>query len=153
MGTQRKIDDFDIEIVVEPVFDLEISTGDKKSIIEFRDIKPATPIKTSEVILKINSNISKPYQVTQDISGELSDTSGKAIPFEYFKMQVVLSDTSKGSSRLTEKTKVRKGNSVLFVSDNRGSSETFKVVYELNYPENINAGDYFANVVYDISEI
>jgi len=153
MGTQRKIDDFDIEIAVEPVFELEISTGDKKSIIEFRDVKPATPVKTSEVILKINSNIAKTYQVTQDISGELSDTSGKAIPFENFKMQVVPFDTTKGNVRLAEKTKVKKGNSVLFVSDNRGSPDTFKVVYELDYPDNMTAGDYSANVVYDISEI
>ena len=152
-GTQRKIEDFDIEIVVEPIFELEISTGDKRSIIEFRDIKFSTPVKTSEVILKVNSNIAKPYQITQDISGELSDTSGKTIPFEYFKMQVVAFDTTKGNPRLTERTQVKKGNSVLFVSDNRGSPDAFKVIYELNYQANITAGDYTANVVYDISEI
>jgi len=68
-------------------------------------------------------------------------------------MQVVAFDTTKGNPRLTERTQVKKGNSVLFVSDNRGSPDAFKVIYELNYQANITAGDYTANVVYDISEI
>lgn len=151
-GVETRLETIDLEIENERIFDLLITPQDQKSIIEFRDLKPNQPPKTSEVLMEIKTNLGKPYQVTQDIKMELTNKDGSRIADEYFTLRTVGIDT-KGNVQVIQNEKVSKGSTVLFVSDQQGSADKFKIVYELTCPKEARAGDYATNVTYSIMEI
>jgi len=146
------IDIYDLEVQIERIFDLALKTELGSGRIEFRNLKPRDPPKTYEVIIEINSNIGKQYQVGQNLLSELVSKEGQIIPSQYFTIRTEGVDT-KGALKFPYKAEVRKGDSVLFVSDKEGSSDSFKVIYELTCPADVRAGDYSASVVYSLSEI
>lgn len=152
MGTQTRIETLELDIENERIFELEVKPQDQKYIIEFRDLKPSSPPKTSEVILEVKTNTGKAYQVAQNITLDLTNKEGKAIPSSYFTMRTEPLDTG-GKLNFTDKQEVEKGTSVLFISDNEGSPDKFKVIYELACPLNAAAGDYDTNVAYSLAEI
>jgi hypothetical protein len=149
---QTKLEALDLELENERIFELEVKPQDQKYSIEFRDLKPSEPAKTSEVTLEVKTNTAKPYQVTQNITLDLTNKEGKAIPSRYFTLQTVPLDT-KGKLNFTDKQEVKKGTSVLFISDSQGSPDKFKVVYELACPKETTAGDYGTDVTYSLTEI
>lgn len=151
-GAQTKIDNLELIIDNERIFDLIVSPQDQKYAIEFRDLKPLGQPKTSEVILEVKTNIAKPYQISQEVSSELVNKEGQQISSKYFTFHTESID-SKGNLKFNEKEEVKKGNIILFTSDNQGSPAKIKVVYELTVPLEIKAGDYSANVTYSLLEM
>lgn len=151
-GRQDKLDTFDLEVENERVFNLEITPGDQKYSIEFPDVKPIDPPKKSEVLIEVTSNIGKRYQVSQEVSSELSSGDGKKIPSKNFTMRAESVDT-KGTFKVTDGQEVKKGGTTLFVSDNKGSSDNFKVVYTLECSNDIIADSYSARVTYTLLEL
>lgn len=151
-GGQAKIDQIDLEIENEKIFDLDVTPVDQKYAIEFRDIKASEPPKTSEVEIQINSNAGKQYQVSQDVFADLTNKEGDVISSQYFTLRTD-SDDTKGNLKFPEKQEVRKGSTVLFVSNNDGDSDKFKVIYELNCPQGTKAGDYATRITYSLLEI
>ncbi|MCM8782966.1 MAG: hypothetical protein NC909_01015 [Candidatus Omnitrophica bacterium] len=150
-GQQRIVETFNLEVEIAPIFNLEVRPQ-LGGIIEFRDLKPGSTPKSSEVIVEVKSNLGKRYQVSQRINSELIDKEGNKIPMKYFNLRQESLET-KGSLRFPESTEVRLGETVLFVSDLKGSSDRFKIIYELEVPFDIRAGDYSTRIVYSISEI
>ena len=151
-GVQTKLEDLELEVENERIFELEVRPQDQKYTIEFRDLKPTEPPKKSEVVLEVKTNIGKPYQVTQNIAADLTNQEGKLIPGRYFTMYTESLDT-RGKLNFNEKQEVSKETSVLFVSDSQGSADKFKVIYELACPQEAGAGDYGTNVTYSLTEI
>ena len=60
---------------------------------------------------------------------------------------------TKGNLRIASKIPVEKGNLLLFVSDPDGSSDKFKVAYELVCPADLKAGNYSSRITYTLTEI
>jgi len=60
---------------------------------------------------------------------------------------------TKGTLKATEKQEAKKGDSILYISDNSGSSDKFKIVYELEGSLDIKAGDYATRISYSLLEI
>jgi len=83
-GAQTKIDNLELIIDNERIFDLIASPQDQKYAIEFRDLKPLGQPKTSEVILEVKTNLGKPYQISQEVSSELANKEGQEISSKYF---------------------------------------------------------------------
>jgi len=151
-GVQTKIDNLELVIDNERIFNLIATPADQKYQIEFRELKPLGQPKVSEVILEVASNTGKPYQINQEISGGLVDKEGSEIPGKYFTLRTEnISD--KGNLKFLEKQEVKKGNTILFVSDSSGMPVKIKVIYELTTPMEIKAGDYSANVAYSLLEM
>jgi hypothetical protein len=136
---------FEVEIARQ--FDLNV-TPETGGVIEFHDLKAQEPPKRSEVLIEVKSNIGKEYQVSQQLVSALVNKEGTAIPEKNFtlKEETVL-------PFLSGPTEVKAGDLILFVSDKAGSSDQFKVIYELIPSIDIPAGDYTARVMYSISEI
>lgn len=149
---QAKIDTLDIEVDNDRVFDLDITPGDNRYGVEFRDVKPNEPPRKSEVEIAVASNLGKRYQVSQEVYSDLTNKDGNIIPAPYFTLRTLSSDT-KGTLRFSSASEVKKGSSVLFVSDEQGSPDKFKVVYELKCPADLRAGDYSTRITYSLSEI
>lgn len=141
---------FNIELEVEPVLELELLT-DRSGEISFYNIKPGEASRTSELIINIKTNIGKRYQVTQSVFQELTDPLGRKIPSEKFTMRLE-SINSKGTLRFSGKMPVKKGDTTLFVSDDYGSSDSFKIIYELEVPKDVIAGDYSTRITYSLIE-
>jgi len=142
-----------LEIENPRLFDLSI-TPQLGGRIEFRDLKPRQPPKAYEVVIKINSNIGKQYQVSQMITSLLVNKSGDEMGEDYFTCRTESAEVTKGSLRVSQNTAIKKQASMtLFVSDSKGSSDTFKVIYELTPPPDVRAGDYSTTLVYSLLEI
>jgi hypothetical protein len=151
-GVQTKIDNLELVIDNERIFNLAVTPADQKYEIEFRGLKPLGQPKSSEVILEVTNNTGKPYQINQEISGALVNKEGLEIPAKYFTLRTE-NINAKGNLKFLEKQVVKKGNTILFVSDSKGAPAKIKVIYELTSPMEITAGDYSANVAYSLLEI
>lgn len=151
-GVQTKIDNLELVIDNERIFNLTVTPADQKYEIEFRDLKPLGQPKSSEVILEVTSNTGKPYQISQEISGGLVNKEGVEIPAKYFTLRTE-NINAKANLKFLEKQDVKKGNTILFVSDSKGAPAKIKVIYELTSPMEIMAGDYSANVTYSLLEM
>ncbi len=151
-GAQSRLETIDLELQIERVFELVITPQDQRYYINFPDLKPTQPPKQSVLLVEIKSNIGRPYQVSQDISMELTNKEGKSIPFSYFTMRTESLD-SKGGVRLAGKQEVKKGHTILFVSDPKGSADRFRLIYELACPKEAPAGDYSANATFSLLEM
>jgi len=145
------INSLTLEVINERMFNL-IVTPELGSSLQFRDLKPQQPPRINEVGIKINTNIGKRYQVSQNVSSLFTDKAGNSIPSNFFTVRTESVDT-KGILKYPEKTEVKPGGMSLFISDNSGSPDAFKIIYELSIPSDLHAGDYSTTIVYTISEI
>jgi hypothetical protein len=143
--------DFHLEVEIARVFDLVIAP-ELGGLIQFRDLKPKESAKRSEVVIQVNSNTGKQYQVSQQVLSGLVNKEGQAIPSGNFTLKEESVDT-KGKLQFTSPEEVKNGQMTLLVSDKEGSSDKFKVIYELSPSLDIIAGDYSTRITYSISEI
>lgn len=147
------IDTLRLEVENPRIFDLLI-TPELGGRIEFRGLKPMQPPKTYEVLIKIDSNTGKKYQVNQVITSGLMNKEGYEISSKYFTCRTEQSTDTKGSVRLQQQSAIEKQrDTTLFISDDDGSADTFKVIYELTPPPDVQAGDYSTTLVYSLLEI
>lgn len=147
------IDSLRLEIENPRIFDLAI-TPELGGRIEFRGLKPMQPAKTYEVLVQVNSNVGKRYQVNQVITSGLMNKEGYEIPPKYFTCRTEQVGNTKGSVRLQQNSAIEKQRDMpLYISDSEGSSDNFKVIYELTPPPDVQAGDYSTTLVYSLLEI
>ncbi|MFH1640849.1 MAG: hypothetical protein ABIA66_02665 [Candidatus Omnitrophota bacterium] len=141
-----------LEIENESSFELVVLPQDEKGVLEFLNLKPGESPKRSAVELRVKTNIGRQYQVSQNAYSELTNKEGNVIPKKYFTLRTESLDT-KGTLKIPKKQEISKGETVLFISDETGSSDKFSAVYELTPPEDIKAGNYSTRIVYSLSEI
>ena len=147
----RYIDTLPLEVENPPIFNLKV-TPETGGVILFKNLKPLRPPKINEVTIEIETNLGKPYQVSQKIISELVNKEGDKIPLKHLSLRTESINT-KGSLKYPKDTVVKRGEMVLFVSDSNGSSDKFKVIYKLEAPLNLKPGDYSTRIVYSILEI
>ena len=141
-----------IEVEVGQVFTLELKTESNSGSISFSGLKPGEPPRTYELLVSPQSNIGKKYQVTQKLLEELVNKEGRKIPHGFFTVRTEALKETKGTVKIPEKTAAAVGVTSLFVSDRKGSPDQFKVIYELEVPKDLIAGDYSTSLVLSISE-
>jgi len=151
LATQKLLGNFSLEVEIARIFDL-IITPEMGGTMQFRDLKLDQPPKLSEVTIEIRSNIGRQYQVNQHLVSGLVNKEGRVIPAKSFTLKEEGLDT-KGTLRFTAPAEVKTGETTLFISDRNGSSDKFKVIYELATSAEVKAGDYSGNISYSISEI
>ena len=146
------IDILDLEIDYPEVLELVVTPELGTGFLRFDNLKPQEPPRISEVNIEIRSNIGKPYQVSQNITSLFASKEGRTIPKEYFSLRTE-ADRVSGKLKYPEKTQVKLGDMILFVSDEKGSPDKFKVIYELSIPPDLKAGDYSTRITYSITAI
>lgn len=140
-----------LEVEIEPIFDLSITT-EAAGMVEFSGLRPGGRPKTSEVLIEVETNLGRPYQVVQVMPSRLVNQEGDIIPDEYFLMKVEDGESG-GTIRLPSKTPVREGQTVLFTSNQKGDGDRFKIIYELTIPPDLPGGRYFTRVSCSLSEM
>ncbi|MFA5090438.1 MAG: hypothetical protein WC510_05355 [Candidatus Omnitrophota bacterium] len=141
-----------MEIENSRVFNLLITPEDASGVISFRNLKPTDEPKRNEVIIEVKSNLGKRYEVIQKVSSDLTNKEGDVMPEGYFRMVTEGLDT-RGFLKVAQKDAVKKGDTVLFISDAKGSSDKFKAVYELTTSADIKGGDYSTSITYSLLEL
>jgi hypothetical protein len=148
----KLIDTFVLEVENPRIFDITIYPENQKGTIEFLNLTPNAEPKKNEMVIEVKSNTAKPYQVTQNAYSDLVNKAGEEIRAKYFTLSTQGLDT-KGTLKFPAAEAVKKGYTVLFISDNKGSPDKFKVVYELAVSRDIKAGDYSTKITYSLSEL
>jgi hypothetical protein len=60
---------------------------------------------------------------------------------------------TRGTVKQETPVPMKTGETPLFVSDKKGSQDTFDIVYEINTPKDSKAGDYSSAVSFTLSEL
>ncbi len=148
------IDTLQLEADIAHIFELKASP--QMGGVHFRDIKPGR-LQESEVSIEVETNLAKPYQVSQTISNLLTNQQGQTMPQETFTLRTVTLDDKEiqGTLKFPQKTPIKEGKMILFVSNPEGKPQGFKIIYELNVTKqmNVKSGDYSAQIIYSMSAL
>lgn len=140
----------DIEIVIEPVFEMNVKFP--KEGLRFFNIHPTSGPVIKEAVVTVHTNLGQPYVVTQNIRSPLITEKGKKIPSELFTIKEELVNQKGGRIAFEEFVPVPQGEAPLFFSDQRGSSAQFRIFYKLTPNLKIAAGTYSMIAEYSLGE-
>jgi hypothetical protein len=147
----REVVPVDFEINIQKIFDIEV-IAKKKGRIAFEGLEAGDKPKRNVVTIKVRSNSARPYQVIQRANFALTNEEGKAIPAENFRQKAELLKDQEGSVHFSSFSPVKVGEEVIFTSDDKGSSSSFRVIYDLTIPRDLPAGSYSTNIDYALLE-
>lgn len=151
--TSKVLDTLDIEIEIVPVFDIYVYSGDQEGVVlRFGQVGYKTGPKTSEVDIYIESNMGKPYQVVQKVSGPMVNEAGESLPEENFTFDVSIDDKAAEPEFYVKDFKpVIPGDCVIFSSAFDGASAHFKVTYMLDMKPDTRQGNYNTRIGYSLA--
>lgn len=141
----------DISLEIKPIFDIEViseSTGK----LYFRNLNPDSGLVEKEVVIKITTNLSRPYDVVQTLSAPLVNQSGDTIPLQFFRLKVEKSKDNPGNIIFSQYTPLSVGDMRVFTSNPGGDCSEFKIIYSLEVPRDMVGGDYFTGLNYSLVE-
>jgi len=142
--------DISLEVKVEPVFAIEVDLPSEG--LSFERLLPNSPPTIREVEVQVKTNLGKPYMVMQNAVSPLTNDKGNEMPDQYFTYKGELLGQGKGKMIDTDYRQVPRGESLLYVSDNKGSPSRFKVNYRVRPYSAMVAGDYTTSIRYSLGE-
>ncbi len=142
--------DLDLELAVRPAFKLDVQYP--PGGMRFQGLHSAQVPQFKEVRVAVQSNLGKPYIVTQNIAGPLTNEKGVQIPQGLLIMKQDMANHKPGNVPFSEFREAPLGESPIFYSDNKGSSSEFMVIYQLGGSPEMEAGDYSTAIVYSLGE-
>lgn len=142
--------DFDITVESSPLFEMDIVYPSQG--MGFDKILPDMPAQEKVVIVKVKTNLGRPYTVSQNMSTPLQNERGEEIEKDYFLIRGELLGASKGSIKHPSFVPVVVNDTVLYQSDREGSPGEFQVIYQLKPYASIKAGDYKTAIRYSLGE-
>lgn len=144
--------DADIEVIIDPVFEIILEFPDGK--IDFANLYPGASPQERRVLVKVNSNLEKPYAVSQHLVGALQNDQRGTIDPEHFLIKTVLDDETPGKGKFLKFAPVDdSGNQFLYRSDEAGTPVEFEVYYRVVPYSDMSAGDYRTEITYTLGEI
>jgi len=147
----ERVVDVRVSVEIQPTFKLVIEYPDGG--VSFQKLLPHLPPQVREMVVKVQTNLGKPYAVSQVIRDPLANEKGNEFDHRFFMIKQILVEGSSGTIQFPEYEPVSLDDSSLFYSDEEGSSAEFKVIYKLIPYGNMKAGTYKSQVVYSLGEI
>ncbi len=141
----------DLEVEIKPVFDIEV-ISESVGGLRFRNIKPESGSVQKEVVIRVKTNLGKPYSIVQKLNTPLANKAGDIIPLEYFTFRQELGKEQTGNIVASSNMPLRLGDTTVFTSDPKGSAVEFVVIYSLRVPRDIKSGDYYTGLSYSLVE-
>ncbi|MBU1122370.1 MAG: hypothetical protein KKF54_06730 [Candidatus Omnitrophica bacterium] len=147
----------DIEVEIAAVFEIEVISEDGAAgRLFFRSLKDKRSymkeFETREALVKVRTNLNKPYIVVQKLDSPFINKAGDTIPLELFTLRQEIDKKQSGEIVFSDSAPLELGNTNVFLSDRQGSSSEFKVMYTLKVAPEIRSGDYFTNLSYSLTE-
>lgn len=148
-GKDRKEFWLDLEVEIAALFKMDIEYPPEG--MHFNNLLPDGPPMFKTVIVRVNSNLGKPYSVIQNVQATLTNQKGEEMPKEHFVQKVELVGSTDAKTAITDFTPVNLGEKTLYTSS-QGDSAEFKVIYRLQPFAEMTAGEYSASIVYSLGE-
>ena len=156
------IDSIDVEFDVESIFRIvavsiskdgkEIAEG--KTALQFGKVGYKGGIKESRVRVRVESNMQKPYLVTQKFSGPLQDSEGNRIPKNLFTFYLEKEEDTEATLKFVKDAIVETEKDIpVFISNRDGDSDDFEIIYKLKTTGDTQAGDYNTGLSFSLSEL
>jgi hypothetical protein len=142
-----------VRLEIEPILYLEVQVGQGASTgLQFGTLRPAEGEKQEQyAVLRIHNNLGKPYQVSQVVARKLTHVEGGAIPEQFFTYYGA--GPTSGRILSTSPTPVREGESIVFMSDERGTPEELTLNYILTLPRDVKSGSYTSEIRYSVTAL
>ncbi len=140
-----------VKLQIEPVFHLQVEVKDALGI-HFGMVKPGENAPHErQVLLTVQSNLGAPYQISQVVSRKLMTQEGGALPDDSFRFSADRAQS--GTVTVASAQAVKEGESVVFISDKKGTPESVLLKYTLTIPANARAGSYGSEIKYSITTL
>jgi hypothetical protein len=146
-----KVFDVTLKLEVLPIFKMEVEYPAEG--MNFNRLLPTDPPQLREVIVKVRTNLGRPYNVTQMVSGMLTNEKGQELNKDYFTFRQELAPGASGKIFASDFIAVPLKDTPLFYSDPQGSPAQFKVVYRLRPFEGMLPGSYNTSITFSLGEI
>jgi len=143
--------DFGLEMEIEPR--LEIHMTFETGGVVFDKLYPGSPPQDRKVVVRVDSNIKRPYAVIQRVSGPMQNEKQQLMEKGYFNVKTVLDPGIPGRVRLPDFEDVSEQDTYLYFSDADGSPAQFEVIYRVMPYRDMTPGDYRAEITYTLEEI
>ena len=157
------IDSVDVGFDVEPIFRIiatsifeggKVATYEGSVLLQFGEIGYKSGVKESKVRIRVESNLGRPYLVTQKLTGTLQNEEGYEIPKELFTFELEKQVDTTGRLKLDAEVVVETDKDVaLFVSNGEGDSDEFDIIYKLKVTSDTREGNYNTGLSYSLSEL
>ncbi len=140
----------DLQMRIQPIFTMEIKTPDGG--ISFPRVLPNNPPQEKEVVVRVQSNLHRPYQVSQTLPMPMTNDQGKEISKDFFRIKVDVPDGERGQTKYQEFAPISIGEYPIFTSDSKGSPVEFKVIYRLQGYQGISPGNFTAPIKFSLNQ-
>lgn len=151
-SSMRNQVDFNIEVDVAPVFEISFEFPDGP--VNFSKVLPGAGPQERTVTVKVNTNLQKPYSVSQKVMDSMRNQQGESFDHEYFLIKTSANDAALGEVRMPEFMPVSTDvDQTLFVSDRQGSPAEFTVFYRLIPYDDMSPGNYWTEIAYSLGQI
>jgi hypothetical protein len=157
------IDSVDAEFEVLPIFRLIVASilgsGEEPMpegavLLNFNDVSVKSGSKQSAVKIKIESNLGKPYLVTQRLSGPLQNEEGYKLSDDQFTFMLKQSKDTGAKLKFDKEATVGTGkDEPLFISNSNGDNDEFEITYKLRVTSDTRGGNYSTGISYSLSEL
>ncbi len=141
----------DVSLEVKPTFDIEVVSESVGSLY-FRNLKPDSGSIEKEVLVKVKTNLNRPYNVIQNLNAPLANQKGNTIPLNFFRLRQEKGKDNPGNIIFSQFSPLSLGDTRVFASNSAGDSSEFKIIYSLEVPRDMVGGDYFTGLNYSLVE-
>lgn len=151
-----------IEFEIEPIFRIIVFSVEDKEVksetvpvrLEFGEVGYKSGVRETKLKVKVQTNLGKPYLVTQRLSGPLQDRKGNYIPKEYFTFRLQKDKETGAQIKYTEESFVESDKDLpIFVSNSKGDSDEFEIIYRLKVTSDTRPGDYGTALSFSLTEL
>ena len=141
-----------LEVEVLPVLSLSVSTGGQEQVaLEFTSLTPGEASSPQALVFDVRSNMGQAYGVFQEFAHLLVSDEGRQLPQESFTC--VGAGAAEGMLRIPQQLSVPAGRSLIYQSDEQGSSDTFSVTYQVQIPQYAAAGTYRSSLLFSVTSL
>ncbi|MBN1522464.1 MAG: hypothetical protein JW928_08020 [Candidatus Aureabacteria bacterium] len=135
----------DISFTVASYLDIKLlnASGMPVNTINFRPLLNLDETATEEFIFQIETNIYKPYKVTQSIYEPfINDRNRQEIDSPDFLSYRLFGDSIRGELYTNYQCPLSYSEDLLYLSDEEGGSDSFRIFYYLNNTSRLTYGEY-----------
>jgi hypothetical protein len=140
-----------VSAIILPLFEIGVSGPNGKDIdfgVIQKNPNGSITISSNDIVVTTQSNLGRPYRVTQELIAPLTNERGTPVPND---AMTVDARSQKGQAAVGQV--VNTSASTLLESDAQGSSDTVTASYKLRVEPQQEAGQYNTRLVYSIVSV
>ncbi len=140
-----------LSVHVEPIFSIQVSFPDGP--LFFKNLLPGGAPMFYSVVATVQTNLGRPYQVTQEMVSPMVNEKGDPLDLDNFLIRTELLEDSTGKIQHSDFVPFARTRGTLFLSDAAGSPAEFRVLYQVKPYSTMIPGNYASEIRYSLGEM